>query len=339
MQAAVISLADLESRTGRLEQQQAQAICRSMPAFGYEPLLVTLQGQECADLPCLKLRSQTGLAGMFRLWRWQRRTERLLVLAVGAASVRLARRIQAMARKKGAALVNVFLLEPPAKWFTAGPEKLCICGSEYIASRLPEGRCQLAFAQPGIALAQAGSRAPGGRFVFGMGQSMEPASGALLVVRAMAALWQHELPEWEVRMFGGGGEFEEVFAEAAKMGVLSRLGIFGDQPLNYVAGQCNAWLGPGSDPAELPATLWAGFAAGLPVICSDNALHRERQFGQNATLSVSGDNPQELAKAMLTVLQNGERAAALAEAGAALRPQISLQGMAERVCALLEKVA
>lgn len=335
MLAAVISLASPESRIGSLEQEQAQAICRALPAFGYEPLLVTLREQECADLPCLRLRSQAGLPGLFRLWRWQRRKERLLVMAVGPASVRLARRIQNMARKRDAALVNVFLLEPPAKGFTAGLEKLCICGSQYIASMLPEGGAQLAVAQPGIELAQVGTAPPGGRFVFGLAQSMEPASGALLVVRAMAALWQHELPEWEVRMFGGGGEFEAVFAEAGKMGVLSRLGIFGDQPLDYVAGQCNAWLAPGSDPAELPDTLWAGFAAGLPVICSDNGLHRERQFGQESALTVSGDNPQELARAMLTVLQNGELAAALAEAGAALRPLISLEGMAERICGLL----
>ena len=56
-----------------------------------------------------------------------------------------------------------------------------------------------------------------------MGESLAPRSGAQLVTRAMAAIWQRDdLPPWEVRMLGGGPRFQEVL-EAKKADGIGKL--------------------------------------------------------------------------------------------------------------------
>ena len=70
----------------------------------------------------------------------------------------------------------------------------------------------------------------GERFIFCMRESLLPRSGATRVTRAMAALWQRtDLPPWEVRLYGGGDRFTEVFEEARALGVTSRLSLLGEQ--------------------------------------------------------------------------------------------------------------
>ncbi len=232
-----------------------------------------------------------------------------------------------------------------------------LCGSEHVRSRIlaawEQAPQQPAASQtgdmllslpPGIRLdgfdpAPVAFHADAGKhFVFGMGESLAPRSGALLVTRAMAALWQRDdLPPWEVRMTGGGPRFREILDEAVSLGVESRLCLLGEQPEAHVLRHCHAWLAPGSSPEEGPETLWAGFAAGLPVICSQNALHLERLRGhEDAVLPVAENDPQALAKAMIEFMRNAELRQALAQRGAALGPEASLQAMAQRACSLFE---
>ena len=157
----------------------------------------------------------------------------------------------------------------------------------------------------------------------------------------MAAIWQRDdLPPWEVRMLGGGPRFQEVLEEAAALGVESRLCLLNEQYAPDVLRNCHAWLAPGSSPEEAPETLWSGFAAGLPVICSRSGLHLERLGGpdqaQNAALTVEENDPQALAKAMIEIMQDAEPRHRLAQCGRALAPSTGLQHMADQACALFE---
>lgn len=280
-----------------------------------------------------------------RIWNWQRRHKAMRIIAVGPESPGLARRLKLLGKTRQ--MDCLFLLEAPV---SMRPALLyhadhVVCGSSHIAEKirdLPFGpdkhRPDVSIAAPGIDLAgyKKGSQwHRGERLILGMANSLMPESGALLVIRSMAALWQG-LADWEVRMFGSGPRYDEIMEEAEKMGVLPRLAILGDQPLNEAAGQCHIWLAPGASVSEPPQTLWAGFGAGIPVICSKSALHEERVFNPKAALMVDSDNPQELAAGILRITQEREQREELAESGFALRPLINLEGMAERVCQTLE---
>ncbi|MDE7370579.1 MAG: glycosyltransferase, partial [Desulfovibrio sp.] len=194
---------------------------------------------------------------------------------------------------------------------------------------------------PGLPLADYPPAPETGRPVFGMGESLAPHSGALAVVRAMAALWQREdLPPWEVRMFGAGPRFAEILHEAESLGVAGRLAILGEQPPEVLA-QCSAWLAPGTSPEEVPQTLWAGTALGVPLICALSPLHRERLAGAppHAALRIRESDPQALARAMIAVMRDERLRARLRRAGESLRPGIGLEAMAGRFVAFCGEVA
>lgn len=233
------------------------------------------------------------------------------------------------------------------------------CGSEHVRRRIrevwegmPEKRrpgASLQVLAPGIPLADyrlepemAAGAGAARRFVFGMGESLAPRSGALLMVRAMAALWQRDdLPPWEIRMFGAGPRFEEVLREAVNLGVASRLCILGDQAPADVLPHCGAWVAPGTSPEELPQTLWAGVAAGLPVICAQSGLHRERLAGAPAAaaLRVEENDPQALARAMIAVMRDERLRARMRQAEEQFRPATGLEAMAERFRACCGELA
>ncbi len=181
------------------------------------------------------------------------------------------------------------------------------------------------------------------RFVFGLADALTPRSGAQLVTRAMAAIWQRDdLPPWEVRALGGGPRYAELLKEAENLGVSSRLCLLNEQALPDVLQHCHAWISPGSSPEELPEGLWAGMAACLPTVCSKSPLHRERlKLGGNtpsdAALLVEENDPQALAKAMIDIMQDASLRRSLAEGGQPLRAHIGLESFAARTCNLYQQ--
>ena len=178
------------------------------------------------------------------------------------------------------------------------------------------------------------------RFVFGLADALAPRSGAQVVMRAMSAIWQRDdLPPWEVRALGGGPRLAEILDEAESLGVASRLSILNEQHLPDVLSRCHAWIAPGSSPEELPENLWAGVAAGLPLLCSQSPLHLERlslegSKPQSAALLVEENDPQALAKAMIDLMQNADLRRDLVRGGQALRPLVGLEAFAARACTL-----
>lgn len=364
--AAAPGAVDAALKAARMEEEQALALGLAMRDGGrLAPLLVCRRGSwlhaRAAELGIPLLVTGGLNSSLFwpRLFFWQRRHKRLLIQTIGAGSVAFGRRVLALRRKGSALLSHAFFLRPPqARDCRGRAMRLAghiLCGSSHVRDCLldaweggkgtPGPRPELHLLAPGIPLeefrpdgVEPDATGPA-RFVLGMGSSLAPRSGALLVVRAMAALWQREdLPAWELRMFGSGPRFHEVLREAENLGVASRLCILDDQPPAEALAHCRAWLAPGSSPEELPATLWAGFAAGLPVICTQSALHRERlaHAPAAAALRVEEQDPQALARAMIAVMRDERLRRRLSMAGSALAATADIRTMAARACALFE---
>lgn len=336
-------------KLAKLEAAQTLALAlRLRDGEEFDPLIVCARGSllDAAarelELESIALSGSVNPFKYWRLWKWQRKRASVLTFTIGESALKLG---AWLSKKRRSPLWTSFFFNAPA---CAGRQKKILlkaerylCGSEEIATRLawnlaPGIDLPIVVTPPGVDL-KAYRRStpwPGGkkRFVFGMGASLSKNSGAILVIRAMAAIWQQaDLPPWETRMFGGGPRFREILDEAEALGVESRLSILADQPLSSVAGECDAWLAPGGSPDELPEVLWAGFAAGLPVICSASSLHEERlsEF-PGAAIRVAENNPQELAGAMLKVIRDAETRSLLREASDKLRPAIGLNAMASR---------
>lgn len=278
--------------------------------------------------------------------RWHCRHWRgLLIQTFGQASVSLGNSVRRLRPKGTTLLAHAFLMSPPSRnllqgrWLhTLAAADCILCGSGHVRDRLaehqvdaptPQGPSErrLRLLPPCVDGESAhllevtpAAAEDGQRFIFCMRESLLPRSGATLVTRAMAALWQRtDLPPWEVRLYGGGDRFVEVFEEARALGVTSRLSLLSDQDCDIMTsalGQAHAFLVPGSSPEEAPVTLWAGPAAGLPAIVSRGPLHEERLRGcEDAVLFFDEGNPQALAEAMITLMQD-----------ASLRRELALRG-------------
>lgn len=330
----------------------------------FELCLICCEGSGLAkeadrlSLPHLCLQNGTKLMDRFRLWRWQRQSQDLLILSVGLPAVKVGGLLHKMRKKNSTQFVSAIMLQPPhlsrkeAK-ILAGAS-LFICGSEYIMEQLAldmQKHARLSWPgsiiiAPGIdseryVKAEAWHEESGKNFIFGMAESLTPRSGAILIIRAMSAIWQKEdLPPFEVRMFGAGSRFGEILEEASNLGVKSRLSLLSEQDLAIEAGLCNAWIAPGSASVEMPATLWAGFAAGLPLICGESQLHMERLAASQAltAIKVELNNPQKMARAMISVMSDTKLRNTLIENGKSELDKISLSRMSREVMEVLENL-
>jgi len=310
-----------------------------------------------------------------RLWLWQRRHKFLLVQTIGENAMALGRSVLRMRPPQTTLLSHAFLLRAPHEDVCAG-KPLCaahkiFCGSDHIRARiargsgratndaawhgpknrtLPLGDCFVPVL-PGMNFEgyepQQHDEAPAppekapsqaARFIFGMSDALAPRSGAIMVMRAMAAIWQrHDLPAWEVRACGGGPRFQEVLEEAENLGVQSRLCLLNEQDLPEMLRPCRAWIAPGSAPDETPETLGAGMAAGMPVICSRSPLHLQRlAAAPGAACLFEENNPQSLAEAMMRVMMEPALRRELVGNGEKLRPDLSFESFAATACAHYE---
>ena len=241
------------ARVRRLEEEQTLALVRAMRDGGrLAPLLVCLKGSRlherarALNLPLLAMSGTGNPLALLRLWNRQRRHKKLLIQTVGEEALALGRRVLRMRPSGSALLAHAFFLRPPAPERCKSKEmraaRYILCGSKHVQNRIlaaweqaPDAAAPvvppivpadaLPLLPPGICLEGFDPPSPfreeeGRHFIFGMGESLAPRSGAQLVARAMAAIWQRDdLPPWEVRMLGGGPRFQEVLEEAAALGV------------------------------------------------------------------------------------------------------------------------
>ena len=362
-------------RAARLEEDHALALASAMRDGGrLAPLLLCAKNSRlfhraaALNLPTLVA---GGPVDALRLWLWQRRHKTLLVQTIGECSMAAGRRMLAMRAPKTTLLSHAFLLRPPHAEICSGKAMLAahkiLCGSSHVRDRIdrdaavsqnettwrgPKNRDlpltggTLAQVAPGMSLegfeqAPAWSAAGASddqHFIFCMGDALAPRSGANIVIRAMAAIWQRrDLPTWEVRAAGGGPRFQEVLDEAESLGVQSRLCLLNEQSLPELLSDAHAWIAPGAAPDEQPETLGAGFAAGLPVICGQSGLHVQRLAAAPAAACMfEENNPQSLAEAMINVMTDAQLRQSLATAGSTLRAGLSHESFADAVCTLHE---
>ncbi|MDR1659293.1 MAG: glycosyltransferase [Desulfovibrio sp.] len=353
------------------EEEQALAIALALREAGRtSPCLLCARGSwaqreaTALKLPHLAVGSRYNPLNLLKILFWQRRYATLHIQTVGEGSLRSGCLVQRWRKRGTAILAHAFFVRLPSEACRKGKAlwaaRKIFCGCEIIRRDLagadPGGmEDRLVLLAPGInqtryfpSPARGSEIAEKGRaeenprlsagerhFVFGMGCGLVAHSGALAAVRAMAALWQvGELPPWEVRITGSGPRFAEVLEEAERLGVASRLCLLGNQSAPDFLAACHAWLAPGTSPEERPDVLWAGFAAGLPVICSKSALHVERLAGHDAAIMVEPDDPQALAGAMIELMSNPGLRQELLTRAAALRGKWELERTAGGACRL-----
>lgn len=361
-----------QARRIRLEEDQALALARHMRDGGdIAPMLVCcagsrLQCQAAAlKLPLLTVSGPSGgLLGLWRLWRWQRRHKLLLIQTIGEEALNLGHKLLRMRKEGSALLSHAFFLRVPDEARCRSRAMLAaqhiLHGSGYVRSRLlaaweklSDGGAALeqilmplapGINSEGFTAASPFVEGSGQHFVFCMADSLVPRSGMQTVLRAMAALWQRtDLPHWEVRMLGSGPRFQEALDGARDLGVSSRLCLLGEQDAPDILSYCHAWLVPGTAPDEAPETLWQGFAAGLPVICSDSHLHRERlaphissNLSDGPVIFVPQGDAQALAKGMIDLMKRAELRSELQVYSRTIVRQTDFQHMASQACALFE---
>lgn len=305
-----------------------------------------------ADLPVMQLISGNNPLDLLRLWEWQKNIPRLVLVTFGQSALACGILLKIMRKKSSIRLISTFFHLPLvrnkrffknlflADYKIFGSAHIAHTLSKYDDHTLPQNGI---ICLPGINLDQfhqAKEWNSKKHFIFGMSDCLFPQSGALLTIRAMAALWQKDdLPAWEVRMVGAGSRFREALQEADNLGVASRLCLLWDQPLPEITQACHAWIAPGDNENEVPLTLWAGIAAGLPLICTQTALHKERLAGAEnvAALRINSLNPQGLARAMIGIMRDSRLRARSIKAGQIFKEQICLDAMADRFIRLLEQ--
>jgi glycosyltransferase involved in cell wall biosynthesis len=348
------------------EEEQALAIALALrEAERTRPYLLCARGswahREAAalKLPHLAVRGRYNPLDLLKLWFWQRRQALLLIQTVGEGSLRTGYLVRGWRKQGTAILAHAFFVRLPSEACRKGKAlwaaRKIFCGCEFIRRNLAEAdpggvKDRFVLLAPGVSqsrycfvpaheseAAEEGKAeenawlpAKGRHFIFGMGCGLETQSGALAVVRAMAALWQvGDLPPWEVRITGSGPRFAEILGEAERLGVVSRLCLLGNQSAPEFLASCHVWLAPGTSSEERPDALWAGFAAGLPVICSKSALHAERLAGHDAAVMVEPDDPQALAGAMIELMSGTVLRQEVLMRSASLRGKWKLECMTE----------
>ncbi len=144
------------------------------------------------------------------------------------------------------------------------------------------------------------------RFIFMAFEKLEDDAGLGVLLKAMAALWQHpDLPEWEVRVVGTGSQFDALLQEAQALGVAPRLGLFGEQPVDYMAPTAHTIVCPYISAAGNINTLTIAWSYGLPLICTQVTAHIELATTHNALLMPPND-PQSLAAAMISCMRDAD---------------------------------
>lgn len=124
-----------------------------------------------------------------------------------------------------------------------------------------------------------------------------------VLLKTMAALWQSDtIPQWEVRIVGQCDNYQELLAEAAALGVQSRLSLLQAQALEEVLPYGHIMVSPSTSHHGSLPVMAAAWAAGLPLVCPATATNKEwAKHGVNALL-YKAEDPQDLATCLKSVM-------------------------------------
>lgn len=170
-----------------------------------------------------------------------------------------------------------------------------------------------------------------GRVIFACSDTLEEDRGYDQLLQGMAALYRHEnMPPWELRIAGGGPMFETFLEKAKELNVDSRLAIFGGFNGPDILRDCDVMIAPANRDDGSSLSIKEAWAAGLALICSDLASHREMVTdGKNGLLFQNG-NPVDLAAKMYKLSTDPDLRAALEKAGRASLAGYTCENMLQK---------
>ncbi len=146
-------------------------------------------------------------------------------------------------------------------------------------------------------------------------------------------------PDVRLLLIGSGKLEGELRAEADRLGVASRVDFLGtrsDMPELFAAMDC--FVLP-SKRDSFPVVLLEAAAAGLPCVATDDGGNPESVIHERTGLLVPVDDPKALAEAVVSVLDDPERASRWGAAGRAKIERLhTARVMMERIESLYERV-
>ncbi|MDR2503736.1 MAG: glycosyltransferase family 4 protein [Deltaproteobacteria bacterium] len=140
------------------------------------------------------------------------------------------------------------------------------------------------------------------KIVFVCSDSLEPRRGYECLIRALPSLYQFtDMPSWELRIAGGGSQFENLLALAKELAADGRLAILGPDNCADILRDGDILIAPAEVNEGSGLAVKEGWAGGLAVLCSDIPLHLELvNDGSNGRCFRSAD-PGHLAELMHTL--------------------------------------
>jgi glycosyltransferase involved in cell wall biosynthesis len=179
--------------------------------------------------------------------------------------------------------------------------------------------------------------AAGGRVV--CVANLRPQKDHLNLVRAMQAV-KREAPHAHLILVGGGHDEAhraKIFSEVESRGLSADVSWLGERrDVSAILGACDVGV-LGSASEGLPLALIEYGMAGLPVVATDVGQCAEVLDNGRAGLLVPPGRPGELAAALLSLLNDGGRAAQLgARLRARVRSAYSAEAVIEQVCRVYE---
>ncbi len=174
------------------------------------------------------------------------------------------------------------------------------------------------------------------RFIFMAFENLEEGAGLTVLLKAMAALWQHpHLPEWEVRVVGSGSLFETLLEEAEALGIAPRLALLGIQPMEPMASTAHVIVCPHTKPIGNIDSLMLAWNYALPLICTQVPGNLEVATVHNALLVPPGD-PQSLAAAMIACMSDPQIEQHYSHMSSTMSTQAHMSRLQAEYCKLYE---
>lgn len=197
---------------------------------------------------------------------------------------------------------------------------------------------------PAVADLQAPSRRRergDGRFIFLAAGPLTPDKDWHSLLQAMAYLQNMaiDLPEWEVRVAGGGPLFSELLESAEKLGVERRLSLLGPQDRRDFLPDADAVVAASSSGGGDAPLVLDAWACGVPVACTSLPPHLAMGEEKVSLLLSPPANSVALAGSMLRLMQEPGTRIRLAEGGRTALERFRPELVAEAYDALYEEAA
>lgn len=154
------------------------------------------------------------------------------------------------------------------------------------------------------------------RLIIGCATPLLEGKGHSVLLRALPHIMRSaQIEQWEVRFSADGSLFDELLQEATELGVEQHLAFLGDQPPEKILPECNLLVAPSLYGESNSMPIKYGWAAGVPVLCSDIMPHSEMATNRKDALFYKHDSPDDLAAKMFELLGDSQLEATIVRGG------------------------